>query len=191
MSKEIQSRLLNTQATPLEQLQILVTELPQREDASAPPAYLPTNGVAVELVTGHVRPHDDLDILVCDGKTKKWGEFDIFTPGDYLAGMKFNPEFFQTTAVEVPLLEGEEVYVVHPGIIMVQKATKYPYGGVDFPRKKDVEEVARIMTYWQHSAPNPESWDAIVDRSIKALPVHRRRPTTQSLNKIAKQLSRG
>jgi hypothetical protein len=178
-------RLQIRQQEPHEQMESLIQTRPQRNSVGGL-QYLITNGLAVELITGVSRPHDDLDIVVLQDNMKKWRSLgiDVITPRDYFAGMILDPHFLQATAQKVTH-KNQTIYTIHPGIILVQKATGYEYNGVQFPRRpKDIAEVTNILTYWRTEITHPNSWDPIILKAINALPKLRQIRTIQTLQRI-------
>lgn len=148
---------------------ILVTE-PQR-DNNGKLRYLLTSGLAVELITGFVREHHDLDLVIMDPNNTEWEMFgtDNVTPGQYWAGMRFDRQYLEETARRVftRIKDGLGVEVVHPAILIVQKSSD-AFGRV--PRKKDVEDVNALINYWQNKEENPKQWPPIISEALRALP---------------------
>lgn len=154
------------------QLEDILTIEPQRA-ADGRLRYLVTSGLAVEMVTGFRRDHHDIDLVVMDpDDTNRWDLIgtDNVTPGEYWADMEFDAKFLETTAREATMQKGATspvVEVVHPGIIMVQKASD-AFGRP--PRRKDEDDVSAIIRYWKESERYTKDWNPIIRRSLDALP---------------------
>jgi hypothetical protein len=158
----------------LRQLEMILGAEPQRDQAGSL-RYLLTSGLAVELMTGYVRPHHDIDLVIMDpaNKGKFWELYgtDNVTPGQYWAAMRFEPEFLGNTARKVRTRGGEGspvVEVVHPGIILAQKSSN-AWGRP--PRARDKSDVAAIVKHWKGKEGYTKEWNPIVRKSIDALPV--------------------
>jgi hypothetical protein len=168
-----------------------------QKDSSGRLLWLITNGVAVELLTGVKRNHDDLDLVTLKRpsirrRLLKPRDIDTVTPEKYFAGMNLEREFLESTAQEVNIGNGENTlsfFTVHPAIIMVQKATTYPYGGQQFPRvPKDLLEVRTILEYWLKRAPDPDSWNPVISIALSSLPIERQDETLRTLSTIAVEI---
>lgn len=154
----------------IENLENMLLTEPQR-DKNGKLRYLLTSGLAVELVTGFEREHHDLDLVIMDPNNTEWEMFgtDNVTPGQYWAGMRFNPQYLEETArkVSTRINGGLVVEVVHPAILIVQKSSD-AFDRV--PRKKDTEDVKALIGYWEKGEPNPKQWPPIIAEALRALP---------------------
>lgn len=154
------------------QLEAILAAEPQR-DLEGRLRYLVTSGFAVEMITGFKREHHDLDFVIMDAEqTDHWSLMgtDNVTPGEYWAGMHFDPDFLEGTARSVrtrKLSQSPSVEVVHPAIIMVQKSSD-AFGRP--PRPKDTADVTALIHYWKETEQDPHEWDPIISISLDALP---------------------
>lgn len=156
----------------LRQLEMILEAEPQR-DARGALRYLVTSGLAVEMVTGFERPHHDIDLVIMDPENRNYWDLigtDNVTPGQYWANMKFDPEFLEASAREAKTRKRGKspvAEVVHPGVVMVQKASD-AFGRP--PRKKDQDDVEAIVRHWRERESYTRDWNPIVRGSLDALP---------------------
>lgn len=168
------------------QLEMILEAEPQRATDGVL-RYLVTSGTAVELVTGYKRPHHDLDLVIMDPNNKNHWDLigtDNVTPGQYWADMKFDPEFLELTARKARTRKREKsptVEVVHPGIIMVQKASD-AFGRP--PRQKDADDVTAIVRHWREREGYTRDWNPIVQQSLDALPRNQFDRTLERLRRV-------
>jgi|GEM_PF-2692475 len=157
-------------------------KVPQTAEGSDP-LYLLTSGVAIELITGFKRHHQDLDIVTLTdfGNPLLMG-VDFVTPQKYWVDMKFDPGYLKDTAYRVSFNDekGKEhtVLTVHPAILLVQKLTDWAPN----PRRpKDIEDAGHLFYYWMQSLSGDPSWIPIINWSIQALPESQRKITSDRL----------
>jgi hypothetical protein len=86
--------------------------------------------------------------------------------------MIFDPEFLEATSREVRTRKkgkSPTVEVVHPGIILVQKASD-AFGRP--PRERDRDDVGAIVKHWKEEEGYSRNWNPIIETSLDALPTH-------------------
>lgn len=153
--------------------------------------YLLTSGLAVELTTGFVRPHHDIDLVIMDPANKGhyWEMYgtDNVTPGQYWADMQFDPEFLEDNARSIATRNGRRapvVEVVHPGVILTQKSSD-AWGRA--PRERDEADVSAIVGHWIEKEGHARGWNPIIRRSIDALPERQQKKTLTRLRRSIQQ----
>ena len=179
-----------------DELAELLNKHPQR-DSKGRLIWLLTSGMAVELATGLEREHHDLDIVVMDEKyTGKW-EFlgtDNVTPGQYWAYMIFDPQLLEETSIKLAFttddnkVQGVEVEIVHPTIIMTQKLSNA--FGRD-PREKDLSDAVGVIKWWEQDQKGNATWIKIVQASLNALPNDQRLLTQSRIENLVPKVTQG
>lgn len=175
-----------------EELYRLLQRIPQN-DPQGRLRYLLTSGMAVELLTGVIRPHHDLDLVIMHNPVDVWDIYgtDNVTPQRYWADMKFDPRFLKETERPVELVIEEEkplaVWTVNPAIIFVQKLSN---AFSRAPRTKDYQDAQvlfdfRIRRDWRN-----KHWEPIIARAIEALPQAERERTRIRVEQTIREVER-
>ena len=115
----------------------------------------------------------NLDLVIMD--PRNFSEWEIYgtdnvTPKCYWANMEFDANYLSATARQVMtrVASGFTVEVVHPGILLVQKASD----AFDrAPRQKDYDDARALIDHWSERDSDSKSWFPIIDKSLDALPV--------------------
>lgn len=174
------------QGERLRQLEMILETEAQR-NANGTLRYLVTSGMAVEMVTGFERPHHDIDLVIMDPDNRSHWDLigtDNVTPGQYWADMEFDAEFLEATARKAKTRKrgkSPTVEVVHPGIIMVQKASDC-FGRP--PRPRDKDDVDAIVEHWREREGYTRDWNPIVRQSLDALPRSKFDKTLDRLRRV-------
>ena len=136
--------------------------------------YLLTGGLAVEVITGVSRYHNDIDLVLFQFERRKnWSNrylTDDVRPDKYWVQMEFDAAYLEETAwtarFQVNGIE-QTVLTVHPAIILVQKLSN-DWG--KFPREEDIKDAKELIKFWQKSQNGDPSWEAVIQAAIAALP---------------------
>lgn len=154
---------------PLELLEILLSQGPQRS-SSGVTRYLVGGGSAVRFLTGKVRPHKDIDLMICEQgfneATCLQFKLDCRVPEYNFGGMRLSKKFVTETAQSVrtrsaPL--GQDALVLHPAILLVQKCAPFERNP---PRPLDVEDAHALLVLCEKQAGN---WSDIGDIAFASL----------------------
>lgn len=85
------------------------------------------------------------------------------TSGSFWNGLSFSDDYMRSTA-ERTLVEGREVLIVHPAILLVQKLSNK--GNLP-PREKDLRDVRLLINKFSSlSEANKSYWRSIIEFSL-------------------------
>ena len=120
-------------------------ENPQHDD-TGDLAYLVSCGKAVQLVTDTIRRESDMDVVTF-GNYPFSGYVDQRTAENYWGEMHFDPDFLKKTSYTAGFTYNQTDYmveIVHPAILLIQKASAvfYTYAGV---RGKDLFDISALQ----------------------------------------------
>lgn len=176
----VRTRLPQAEFIPgtLDALASFITREPQY-DPKGNLRYLLTSGLAVEVITGVSRFHHDTDLVILDQTNNWWVKYatDNVVAQKYWAGMKFEPEYLQSTAWEAHFRSGDQEYVVatvHPAIILAQKLSN-AWGRP--PRERDLADVETLASFWFTHENGNLTWSTHIGNAIRALPETERQGT--------------
>ncbi len=171
----------------LDYLATILASEPQK-DAKGHFKYLLTSGLAVDLITGVRRLHQDIDLVIFDVKNGWWARYltDNVTPQRYWANMKFDPDYLEETAWTTQFNVRRKLFTVsavHPAIILVQKLSN-AWSLFRAPREKDIKDALQLLNFWREDQDRDPSWDSVIRTAIAALPEWEQSTTIDRLAKF-------
>jgi hypothetical protein len=167
----------------IQELEEILEEFPQRDEYGNL-MYLLTSGLAIGLLTGFTREHHDIDLVIMDPNNLSWEIMgtDNITPETYWADMSFSAKNLEETSVKVVTRAGGvEVELVHPAIMLVQKASE---AFRRTPRKKDYLDVEALIEYYKENREKCDDWIDVIESSVRALPRLKQKRTVERLSQL-------